>query len=227
MNTMSSATGNGTLTAPVRGNYFAETTYAKTNVRQGVTRTPGGTRLVALSPDFLLGLRRAVRDECGPAADTVFYTCGVRWGELFAKRMEGELSDHYKQSLSTFSVAMFEGCLSELFSHHGWGKLKLDLGRHGEGLIQAKVKHCMMAELVGDSDVPTDSLLAGILAGFFRYLTGQDLGCVQTSCEACGSDVSSFILGLQSRLTGVPSWVENGRSHDEIVDALADVRAKD
>ncbi len=225
--TTTAPTTNGKLAHPNRSNYFAEGKYAKTNPQTGVTRTPGGTRLVALSDDFLRGLQRAVADECGPAATTVFYTCGQRWGELFAKRMEKELSDYYGQSLSTFSVPMFEATLVELFSHHGWGRLKFDMSRHHQGLIIATLGNGMVAELFTPEEVSEDALLAGIMAGFFRYLSGQDLMCVQTQFENRGAPNSQFVIGLSSRLSGVGPWVDNGRTHEEILDELSEVRASE
>jgi len=209
----------------MRGNFFAESTYLKTDIVKGTTHNRAGTRIVCLTADFLHGLRRAVGDECGPAADLVFKSCGKKWGALFAKRFEQEMSDFYGRPLQDFMLALFQACLSELFSHHGWGKPTLDLSKHERGLIVIEVKEPIYADLVGKADQPVDTLLAGIFAGFFSQLSGQDLGCVQTECKACGADASRFVLALSQRLTPVPAWVQNGKGHEEILGQLAAVPA--
>lgn len=209
----------------MRGNFYAESTYLHTDPARGVTRNRAGTRIVALTADFLHGFRRAIMDECGPAAETVFRSIGRRWGALFARRFEKEMTEFYGKPLRGFMLALFQACLVELFSHHGWGRVSLDLSRHAQGLILVDLREPIFAGLVKDSDRPVDVLMAGILAGFFSHLSGQELDCVQTACQACGAPSSKFVLGLTARLAPVASWVENGKSHDEIVRELAEVRA--
>ncbi|MCS6852883.1 MAG: hypothetical protein NZ700_17120 [Gemmataceae bacterium] len=207
-----------------RGNYFADGLYARTDIVRGVTRNRLGTRLCALSADFLRGLRRAIEDECGPAADVVFRTCGRKWGMLLARRFEKELADFYGQPLREFTVATFLACLTEMFSQHGWGQLRLDLSYYDQGLLVAELRGAIMADLFPGSDRPVDTLFAGIFAGFFSQLSGEDLDCVQTECTACGADASRFVIGLSQRLTQVETWRANGQSHAQIVAALANVR---
>lgn len=207
-----------------RGNPYAEGVYLKTDVPKGVTRNRMGTRIVSLSEDFLRGLRRALGDECGPAADTVLKSCGRRLGGLVAKRVERELSEFYGQPLQEFSTALFLGCLTEMFSQHGWGRLDVDLSRAEEGLLIADLNGAIMAGLVQQADVPVDALMAGLLGGFFAHLTGQDLDCVQTACQACGAATSRFVIGLRQRLANAETWVQDGKTHEDVVAALAEVR---
>jgi len=208
----------------MRGNFYAESTYLHTDPAKGVTRNRLGTRIVALSEDFLNGFRRAITDECGPAAETVFRSIGRRWGVLFAKRFEKEMTEFYGKPLREFMLALFQACLVELFSHHGWGKVSLDLSRHDQGLILVDLQNAIFAGLVKQSNQPVDGMMAGILGGFFSHLSGQELHCVQTACQACGASNSKFIIGLAARLAPVPSWLENGKKHDDIVRELANVR---
>lgn len=207
-----------------RGNLYAEGLYARTDVARGVTRNRLGTRLCALSSDFLIGLRRAITEECGSAAELVFKTCGTKWGRLYARRFEKELSEFYGRPLAEFTMATFMACLVELFSHHGWGKLRLDLDRYDKGLLLVELDNAIMAGLVQTAEQPVDTLFAGIFAGFFAELTGQDLDCVQTTCAACGAPTSRFIIGLRTRLESVPGWLQEGQSHDVIVTALDELR---
>jgi predicted hydrocarbon binding protein len=210
---------------PAGGNFYAEGLYCRTDVRRGVTRTRTGARLVALTSDFLIGFRRAIVDECGPAADTVFAACGRKWGGFLARRFEEEMSAFHGRPLRDTSLARVQACLADLFSHHGWGNVRLDLTRHEQGLVVATVDEPIFAALAGASDRPVDSLLAGVLAGFLSGLFAQELDCVQTACKACGEPVSRFVVGLAPRLAGARAWVANGKNHDQVVAELAAVRA--
>ncbi|MBY0526792.1 MAG: hypothetical protein K2R98_25595 [Gemmataceae bacterium] len=209
----------------MRGNFYAESSYVQTDVLKGVTRNRAGTRMVCLTEDFLHGFRRAIQDECGPAAETVFRTCGRKWGMTFAQRFEKEMAEFYGKPVSEFMLALFQACLVELFSHNGWGKVTLDVSRHEEGLLIVTLDNAIFASMVKKADKPVDALMAGILAGFFSRLSGQELDCVQTTCKACGADASRFIIGLTPRLAPVEAWVANGKSHVEIIAQLASVRA--
>lgn len=206
------------------GNYYAEGDYAQTDVRRGVTYSRSGTRLCCLTSDFLIGFRRAVIDETGPAADEVFKTCGRKWGGFAASRFDTEMSEFYGQPLRSLTLAKFQTCLTEMFCQQGWGKVMLDLSKHDQGLILLKVHDPIFAELSGPSETPVESLMAGVLAGFFSAIFEQDLDCMQTTCKAVGDASSQFIVGLTSRLAGIPAWLEAGQSHDAIVAELANVR---
>jgi len=207
-----------------RGNFFNEKDWLKTNVKRGVTRNRAGTRMLSLSSDFLIGLRNALQFECGKAADAVLHTAGKKWGLQFAIRLEKELSDFYGYALSSFSLAVFEGCLIEAFSHHGWGRLKLDISKQDKGLIIFCVTNPIYGTIVDKAEGPVESLLSGIIAGIFSHYSGQDLECEQTQCITTGAADARFVLSLPSRLEDVPTWVKAGKNHDAIVAALCEVR---
>lgn len=206
-------------TGTMRGSYYARD-YLRTNIRSGVTRNRSGTRLLCLSSDFLLGLRKALTSECGPAADTVYQTCGRTWGRALAGRFAREWSEFYGIAVTDMSLAMFTACLVEAFNRHGWGQLELDYSQHDRGLIQASLAGAIMAELVGRSDAPADPLMAGVLAGIFSHYAGQELGCVQTACAATGAAVARFVIGLPERLAPAAALILAGKPHDEIVASL-------
>ena len=216
--------GNGGSIRPV-GNFFAEDDFIHTDVRLGVSVNRAGTRMCSLSSDFLKGLLTAITHECGPAAGEVLGTAGRRWGLAFGKRLENELSEFYGQPVRDFPLALFQACVVEAFSHHGWGKLNLDFGHEGIGLIVAEMDNPIYGSLVEKSEQPADPMLAGILAGFFAHFSGQDLECVQTDCVALGHDRSRFIIGLGSRLAKARVWRGEGKGHAAILQGLAEVRA--
>ncbi len=206
-----------TSTLPLRGNYFAKDSYVRTNVKTGVQRDRSGTRVCTLPNEFLLGFHKAIAEECGPAAETVLKSCGVRWGAAYAQRLGGQLAEFYGQPVSEFATAEFFATLVEAFGQNGWGKLQVDLTYHDRGVIVAIIDGAIMASLIGKASKPADTLIAGTLAGFFRELTGEDLDCVQTQCSACKAKDSRFVITLASRLANAPEWVSSGLSHGEIL----------
>jgi predicted hydrocarbon binding protein len=206
------------------GNYYAGPDHVKTDVRRGVARNRAGTRILTLTSDFLVGLRNALVFECGQAADVVMMSAGRRWGKALAVRMGNELHAHYAVPLAELPLAVFQGCLVEAFNTHGLGKLAVDVGLYAKGILVCTVENPMYAGLVEAGNPPADRLQAGILAGMFSQLAGRELGCVQTQCQCQGAPDSRFVLTLAERLTMVEVWRNEGKSHAEIVAALAQTR---
>jgi len=133
------------MTAKVRSDYFAEGDYVVTDPGKGVMRSRAGTRMVALTEDFLRGLREALDSECGPGADLVLRTCGRAWGADFARRVEKELSEFHGKPLQSEPLGSFEASLTSLFSHHGWGATRFDFTQHARGLIVVAVRDPVLA----------------------------------------------------------------------------------
>jgi predicted hydrocarbon binding protein len=210
--------------APVRGGNFYADGYCQTDVKRGVTRNRVGTRLLCLTTDFLVGFRRAIQDETGPSADLVFKTCGRKWGGFVAKRFDEEMAGFTGKSLRDLSLAQFQSHLVDMFAEHGWGKVRLDLTRHNQGLVVVSIEEPIYAAIAGKSDTPVESLTAGLLAGFFSAVFEQDLDCVQTRCVACGHTEATFLVALTSRLAGVPNLQKSGKGHEQILKELVNVR---
>lgn len=204
--------------------YFGGRDYVKTDVRRGVARNRGGTRILSLTSDFLIGLRNALVFECGKAADVVMKSAGKRWGKSFATRLGKELGPYYGMALEDMPLAVFTGCLVESFNAHGLGKLTVDVSLYDKGVFVCTVENPMYAGLQDTGGQPADPLLAGILAGVFSQLAGRELDCVQTQCQNCGAPDSRFVISLEDRLALVEKWRNEGRSHAELVAAVAQTR---
>jgi hypothetical protein len=200
-------------------NYYNDD-YLETDVRSGVTTNRAGTRLLALSSDFLLGLHQALATECGEAASTVFRTCGRTWGRQFGVKFERELSHYYGRPLREFPVSLFEACLKEAFSRHGWGRVEIDYTHHEHGLIVVDLPDCVYAELLGKQAPEGDPLMAGLLAGLFSHLSGQNLDAVQTMTKSKGETHNRFLLTLPTRVQAAERLLDQGKKHEEIVAAL-------
>lgn len=203
-----------------RGNFFAEGEYVTTDVKTGVMRNRAGTRMIALTSDFLVGLCAALETECGPAAAAVLRTCGRTWGRRVGERLAKELEAFYGEPVADFPLSLYEACLTEAFSHDGWGRLRFDFTRHDRGVIVVRAAGAIFAGLSAGADKPVDTLLAAVLAGVFAAVSGQPLDCLQTACQACGAAEGVFVIALADRLAKVADWPEKGKTHDDVMAEL-------
>src|SRR5262245_57604578 len=126
---------------PVRGDYFAEGDYLRTDPAAGVARDRAGTRLLALPEEFLDALDQTLAAECGPAADRWLKSCGRAWGRRLAERLDQELGDYFGEALAAAPLARFQAALRGAFRVLGWGVLTLDFRRYDKGLLVAEVRN--------------------------------------------------------------------------------------
>ncbi len=195
-----------------RGNYFDELAYVRADVAAGTLHARGGTRIVALTGDFLRGLGESLSAECGPAANRVLKSAGKTWGRQFAERVERELGDYEGEPLRDRSFGEFAGRLAAAFSHHGFGTLALDAANAPIGVL--------VARLANAPEGP--ELLGGFLAGVFSHFAGQDLDALATE----SGPTRTYLLSLPERLAHVADAPARGQSHAEVLAALAEVRAE-
>jgi predicted hydrocarbon binding protein len=195
-------------TVRLRGNFFARPDYFRTDVAKGVTRTPTGTRICALTGDFMLGFRDALIYECGKSYRLVMKNCGKRWGKQFALRFDKEMSNYFGGNLAELSVGMVHACLADAFNYHGWGRLRIDLSQASAGLIQAEITDSFLPAIVKESDRPADLLMTGLLAALFSHFARAELDAVQTDCPTRGADASRFIIAAPSKIEEIEKWLD-------------------
>ncbi len=211
--------------APIRlkGNYFADPEFFRTDVTKGVTRTPTGTRICTLPSDFLLGLRDAVIYECGRSYRSVLKAAGKRWGLQFAKRLERELTSFYQSAFRDMQPGLVRTCLAEAFNAHGYGRLTLELLIEDAEFTVAEVRDPVMPSIVREAERPVDLLTSGLLGALLSQLSGKQLECVQTECPSLGAESSRFIIGPATRITEIEEWLDEQEqmpSHEAIVSKL-------
>jgi len=200
--------------------YYSRGQYFQADVEKGTIRTPTGTRICALTDDFLRGFRNAVHFECGKATDRIFKTCGKRWGTTFVERFDRELTEHFGVPLQDMSTGIVENCLDEAFRYHGYGKLKVDLANYASGFVSLDVRDAVIPNVLGSSEKPCDALFAGFFASVFSYYAKTELDCLQTECTSRGNETSKFIVGLSSRLKQAAAWVNDRIPHAAILRRL-------
>lgn len=192
----------------LKGNLFARPDYFRTNVVTGATRTPSGTRVCALTSDFLLGFRDALVYECGKSFRPIMKACGRRWGTTFVARFVKELAMAYQTPAKDLPAGVVHVCLSDAFNYHGWGRLTIDLSAADHGLVIATVADSVLPGLVRESDRAVDHLMTGFLATVFGHFAGATLDAVQTDCPTRGATASRFVIGAPDRIAEVERWLD-------------------
>jgi len=203
------------------GNYFASDLYIRGSLELGLLENRRGDRLLALPDSFLKAMHAGLERETGQASKFVLYNCGKWWGKNFYARFCEELTDYYKKAVSDLSMAEFLQSLQQCWQTHGWGRIHLDTTYRERGFIIGEIWHSPFTSIVPEGGAkPTGDLERGILEVFFSQLTGRELACLQTSCDAKGDDCNRFVLGLSHRLDPAKAMLASGQSHQSIMQTL-------
>lgn len=171
----------------------------------GGTRTDWtSARVLFAPPEAMRGLYFVLEQEKAGAWGQVMKAGGYVGGHAFANNLDTRLSDLGKPALAALPL---EACLvfvERHFSANGWGRLKLDLTDAAEhGLVIARVEHSYFAEVLPPAATFVDPLLAGILQGFFEYISGQKLGCEEIGCVRRGAPHCTFVITAPERLATI------------------------
>lgn len=207
--------------APRARNFYREEDYFSLNVRNGIIRSPIGTRMVGIPEELVMGLHAGLEEETGSAAGVVLYSCGRWWGRQFIKRHGTEIRQFYGMDVGDLPLHFQQQVLRRVWALYGWGVLELDFSLRERGFLEATVDNAMYAEVVGALGRTSDHLIAGVLASIVTDLAGRELECVEIACKSKGDPRCCFLLGLSSRVDVAAAWVKQGRARAEIVDAIA------
>lgn len=201
--------------------YYARPSFLRFDVKAGVLRSPGGTRMLVVNDDFLRGFVAACEHETGPAAALVLRRCGEVFGARLARRFEAEASQLAGSSLRDRSMAEFDAMIHDLWDGCGLGAIEVDWTRGEHGFLAIRLRDSPMQD-IGPSGHVGDELFCGIFGGFFGEFSDADLRCVQTGDARLGdADGTTFIVApfaLAKRIEGLRA---NRTRHREIVEALS------
>jgi predicted hydrocarbon binding protein len=205
---------------PLRGNYFSPDAYVQGDVEFGLIQNRSGSRLLALPETLIKGLYVGLAEEIGSSSTIALFSCGRWWGKSFYRRFAEELEGYYGQPLAAMDMVQFLQCLKECWKAHGWGVLEVDLKYYQQGFLVLKTTNSAFIQLAPQGEQMMGSLEAGIFSAFFSQLTGQELHCVQTTCESLGVETNHFVVGLESRLKTINAWLEESHDHATIMELL-------
>lgn len=203
----------------IPGNYFAIDAYVRGDLEMGLLENRQGDRLIALPETLIQAIYSGLDKETGQAARLVLFNCGRWWGKSFYTRFCEQLTDYYQTPASEMPMVEFLQSLQQCWITHGWGRIDLDQTYQHRGFLVVKTWNSPYAKHAPKWNQPACFLEAGVLSAFFSHLVGQELHCVQTSCESMGADCNQFVLGLPKRLEPVETMVTN-LDHDSIMQQL-------
>jgi predicted hydrocarbon binding protein len=206
--------------SPRARNHYREDEYFSLNVRSGVVRNPLGTRVVGIPEELIAGLHAGLTEETGGAADIVLYNCGKWWGKQFSVRHNQEMRQFFGKDQGELPMHFYLQVLKRVWALHGWGSVALSFALQEQGFIEVAVEQAMYSSVVGSLSRHSDAVTAGFLASVVSDMAGRDLECVEVACKSKGDTRCEFIIGLKSRIDVAQSWVKQGRSRAEILEAI-------
>ena len=206
--------------SPLPGNYYTHSVYVQGDLEMGLLENRRGDRLLALPETLIQAIYAGLDQETGQASRLVLFNCGRWWGKNFYNRFQDELTGYYSTALRDMTTAEFLQCLKQCWITYGWGKIDLNYSHHAQGFLMIETINSPFARLAPPMGVPVCFLEAGVLSAFFSQLTGQDLHCVQISCESLAADCNRFVLGQQKRVEPAAEMVENHLDHEAIMTQL-------
>lgn len=201
-------------------NCFEPDAYYQLDVRLGVMKNRFGTKCCTFSAHALRGIYLALKDEVGPAWRIVLRQCGIAWGKKLAERFLKEISSFYGESLDVMTMARFTALVEEYFAVSGWGRLHLDYSRIDRGLLLVTVNNDVMGDLLRDSGERSGPLLEGVLSSLFSATSGTELDCLEIESPGMQGKLSRLVICTPARLRPVPAWLEQGATHDQVIDRL-------
>lgn len=208
------------------GNYFSPDAYVQGDFESGLIENRQGARLVALPEVLIKSIYTALEQETGESTGIVLYNCGRWWGKNFYRRFVEEVSGYYGRPVAEMEMTEFLQCLKQCWKTHGWGTFELNIAHYQHGFLVVKVWNSTFAAMAPKTSTkPVCAVEAGLLSSFFSQLTGRDLHCVQTDCEALGAEANQFVIGLKDRIDSVSMLVEEGHSHQVILERLVQTQS--
>ena len=202
-------------------NYFSSADFVRCDLKEGVLRTPGGTRLIGVNEDFLRGFVQACEHETGPATVLILRRCGRRFGSRLAQRYESELSKHLGRALRDCTMAEFDALVRDLWRGSGMGELTVGWEHGRSGFLPIKLDGSPMQN-IGPSGHIADDLFCGIIEGFFGHFAVSPLMCIQSGDARIGSkEGTTFILASAEQQPRVEQLVTDRIAHSVIISSLS------
>ena len=202
-------------------NYFTSPEFIRLDVRTGVLRNRAGTRMVAISEDFLRGFVIACEHETGPAASLVLRRCGEFFGQRLARRFESELGLFAGVSLRDRNMVEFSILIVDMWHGCGFGHIMIDWSTSQHGFLAVELEESPMKD-IGPSGHMGEDMFVGILGGFLGSFADTAMRCVQSGDARLGDrEGTTFIVAIPELVRQVESLRAGGSSHGQIVTALS------
>jgi predicted hydrocarbon binding protein len=175
------------------------------------------SRDVAIPPEALVALRRALHEEAGAlpaihALRSAGYAAGSTLADLFAGEVEG--GDPGALDRSTY----FDR-LRRFLEARGWGTLHHTAPHPGVGLISSS--DWAEATQDGDEDEPSCAFSSGMLSALLSRTAGAPVAVLQVGCRSRGDEDCSFAFGSEAAVDELFRLLEEHHDLDAALAGLA------
>ena len=144
-----------------------------------------GVRYLLIRPETIVGIQKAIIDNCGHDAGEQLFEGGYAGGKLSAKKYS-ESHDLSDQEVIEFMLNMG--------NRIGWGNFNLDRCDPEAKSLSVTVTHSPFARAYGSSTHGVCHLIRGVLAGMAAALFGGDCKAAETECHAKGDKACRFLI---------------------------------
>ena len=182
-----------------------------------------GTRVAALSVDFIHTLHFALVEHCGDAAQDILYRSGYEWGLQDMIRLNRQLHDEIGggnfdlwQMDAKFVIESWWTPLAEA----GWGTCQFDFSRLSRGVVCVELKNSIVAQALEGADHPVCHVYAGLFAGALSFFERTERHAVEIQCQALGQESCKFVIGPGADVDNAESRRQQGASAAEIIRRL-------
>lgn len=195
----------------------------KCDLEQGTLRTNDGTRVTALSADWIGMLHISLIESFGETAPDVLYRGGYEWGLRDLAR--GQPQPPARPGSPDLMAAEMKAALETWwlpFATTGWSACTFDLTQwERRGIAFADLKSSVVAAALEGADQPVCHLCAGLFAGAVSYLIRAERHAVEIECRALGHASCRFVIGPGPEIDSAESWRQQGTSAAEIARRLS------
>jgi predicted hydrocarbon binding protein len=188
----------------------------RTDAAAGLVTDPAGSRVIYAPHEFTRALHHILlKEKSGVWRDALART-GRACGRDLALGLDRESTRLGLPALAELPLETCLGFLERSFAAHGWGVLKVDLADAPDhGLVTAHLTHSFFAEVLADTNDFADPFPAGLLQGFFEFISGEELGCIEIACVRRGAPRCTFVITATERLATVAPFL--GRDTAEAI----------
>jgi hypothetical protein len=201
-------------------NYFSSRDFLTCDLKAGVLRSRGGTRMIGINDDFLRGFVLACEHETGPATALILRRCGQFFGQRLARRFEQELGGYFASPLRDRPMLEFDLLLRDLFCGTGLGELSIDWASGQHGFLSVALGNSPMQD-IGPKGHIADDLFCGAIEGFFSHFASGSLSCIQTGDARLGDKSgTTFVLATSEVLPRLQALVAAKTPHAQLIAQL-------
>lgn len=216
------------MSASAKANYFDSQNYLTWQLEAGTLHDRTAARTMAFPEGFTSGLLAAMSETGSQVLAETLYLCGEFHGRYRWQQLNHALSDFFQQPLTELPTTEVHHLLTEAWAVAGLGRASFNHDYLKHGVLHVTVSGAVLpaafkATARETAGRPVDFLTAGMLAGMFSQAAQAEMVAYQLACESAGHPYSEFIVGLNNRLTGVPSFINQGMSASQIIQELQHV----